>query len=98
MSLRPGLFSLASLAFVAMVAPAQASPDLKARCARLLDFYEWYGASRKENSDGARHNDWIGASVDCSRDRLVEGISALERLLQRKRHDPQGSLRLPADG
>lgn len=98
MSWRPGLFSLASLAFVAVaeVAPAHAAPDLKARCSRLLAFYEWYGAGRKENSDGARHHDWIGASIDCGRGRLAEGIAALERLLLRKRHDPHGPLRVPA--
>ena len=98
MSLRPGLFSLASLAFLAVaeVAPAQASPELGSRCSRLLAFYEWYGAGRKENSDGARHHGWIGASIDCGRGRLAEGIVALEQLLHRKRHDPWGCLQVPA--
>ena len=65
MSLRPGLFSLASLAFIAVaeVAPAQGASELRSRCSRLLTFYEWYGAGRKENSDGARHHDWIGAPI-----------------------------------
>lgn len=80
---------------VAEPAPAQTAAELKARCSRLLAFYEWYGAGRKENSDGARNHTYIGASIDCQRGRFAEGIAAMEALLQRKGFDPSGPLSIP---
>jgi hypothetical protein len=86
--------SLAVLS-LAEAAPAQTAADLKARCNRLLAFYEWYGAGRKENSDGARNHAYIGAYIDCQRGHYVEGIAAMESLLRRKRFDPSGPLSMP---
>ncbi len=89
--------TLTSFAFLAVAeaASAQTTADLKARCSKLLAFYEWYGTGRKENSDGARHHTYIGASIDCQRGRHAEGIAAMEALLERKRFDPSGSLSVP---
>jgi hypothetical protein len=77
-------------------ASAQAPPrDLKVRCAELLEFFDWYGADRSENSDGARNHTRIAAGIDCSRGRYAEGVAAMEALLRRKGFDPSGSLATP---
>ncbi len=80
---------------IAEAAPAQTSAELKARCSKLLAFYEWYGTGRKENSDGARNHVHIGASIDCRRGNHARGIAAMEELLRRKAFDPSGSLSIP---
>ena len=80
------------------VASAQApssSPDLKARCARLLEFFDWYGADRSENSDGARNHTHIAAGLDCTNGRYADGVASMEALLKRKAFDPSGSLTTP---
>ena len=68
-------------------ATAQTAPDLKARCDQLLSYYDRYGVSRQENSDGARNHTRIGAGVDCQQGRYEAGIAAMEALLQRKHFD-----------
>src|SRR5262245_56337612 len=45
-------------------ASAPSNADLKARCDQLISIYDRYGASRSENSDGARNHTRIGAGVD----------------------------------
>jgi hypothetical protein len=74
---------------------AQPTPDLKARCTQLLEFFDWYGADRSENSDGARNHTRIAAGVDCSQGRYAGGVAAMEALLKRKAFDPSGSLTTP---
>lgn len=74
---------------------AQPAPDLKARCAQLLEFFDWYGADRSENSDGARNHTRIAAGIDCTNGRYAEGVAAMEALLKRKGFDPTGSLATP---
>ena len=79
-------------------ASAQAPPsqaDLKARCSELLEFFDWYGADRSENSDGARNHTRIAAGIDCTNGRYAEGVAAMEALLKRKGLDPSGSLATP---
>jgi len=95
--MRMRLSSVMSFAVLSLAeaAPAQTAADLKARCTRLLAFYEWYGAGRKENSDGARNHAYVGASIDCQRGRYAEGIATMVRLLERKRFDPSGPLSIP---
>lgn len=58
--------------------------DLKARCDQLISLYDRYGASRSENSDGARNHSRISAGVDCDQGRYSEGVAAMESLLKQK--------------
>ena len=74
---------------------AQTTQDLKARCTQLIEFFDWYGADRSENSDGARNHTRIGAGMDCSKGRYAEGVALMEALLKRKGFDPSGSLATP---
>jgi hypothetical protein len=67
-------------------ASAQALPDLKARCTQLTSFYDRYGASRSENTDGVRNIVRISAGIDCDRGNEV-GVVAMEDLLLRKKFD-----------
>jgi len=59
--------------------------DPKARCHQLIDYYEWFGSSRSENTDGGRDMTTIGAIVDCDNGRYEQGIKAMEELLRRKK-------------
>ena len=58
--------------------------DLKARCDQLISMYDRYGASRGENSDGARNHTRIGAGVDCQEGRYAQGVAEMETLLKNK--------------
>jgi hypothetical protein len=80
---------------VASAQTSSSSADLKARCAQLLEFFDWYGASRSENSDAARNHTRIAAGLDCANGRYTEGVSTMEALLKRKNFDPSGSLATP---
>jgi len=61
--------------------------DLKARCNQLISMYDYYGAGRSENSDGARNHTRIGAGVDCQEGRYAQGVAAMETLLKQKHFD-----------
>src|SRR6266568_6247856 len=65
----------------------QSSSNLKARCSQLMTFFDWYGASRSENSDGARNHTRISADMECKRGNYQEGIAMMEDLLRRKKFD-----------
>jgi hypothetical protein len=79
-------------------ASAQMDQDLKARCSQLIRYYDYYGASRTENSDGGRNMTRIGAQVDCTKGRYQAGIEAMEDLLRRKKFPvPRRSDLLPGD-
>src|SRR5690349_12520948 len=71
------------IAGTALASPvfAQSQSDLRARCDQLISYYDRYGASRSENSDGLRNSARIGAGIDCERGRYNEGITAMEALL-----------------
>jgi hypothetical protein len=60
----------------------QANEQLAARCAQLGAIFDKYGTRRSEGSGGP---DMIrlGAGIDCQKGRYVQGIKALEDLLQR---------------
>jgi hypothetical protein len=65
----------------------QAQPtneQLAARCAELGAIFDRYGTRRSEGSGGP---DMIrlGAGIDCQKGRDVQGIKALEDLLNRNR-------------
>jgi len=75
---------LMNSAFAQNSATAPSNADLKARCDQLISIYDRYGASRGENSDGARNHTRIGAGIDCEQGRYAEGAAAMEGLLKRK--------------
>jgi hypothetical protein len=68
-------------------AAVPSTADLKARCNQLISMYDRYGASRGENSDGARNFTRIGAGIDCEQGRYAEGVTAMEGLLKQKHFD-----------
>ena len=57
---------------------------LKKRCAQLVAYYDYYGAGRGENSDGARNHTRIAASIECQRGNYRKGIDMEASLLVRK--------------
>jgi hypothetical protein len=75
------------IANTATVAVAQSASDLKARCNQLMSFYDWYSASRSENTDGARHHERMRAGMECGSGDYQGGIARMEDLLRRKNFD-----------
>jgi hypothetical protein len=69
---------------IADPASAQTQTDLKARCAQLVNFFDYYGVSRGEHSDGPRNWTRIKAGMDCDHGHYEEGIQDMEALLKRK--------------
>jgi hypothetical protein len=65
-------------------ASAPTSPDLKARCQQLISYFDYYGTSRGENSDGARNHARLGAGIDCENGHYAEGVAAMQKLLKNK--------------
>ena len=63
---------------------SQTSPDPKARCNQLISYFDRYGASRGENSDGERNHTRIGARIDCDNGHPAESVATMEKLLERK--------------
>jgi hypothetical protein len=57
---------------------------LKKRCGQLVAFFDYYGVSRGENSDGPRNHTRIGATIDCERTHYRTGIDTMAALLVRK--------------
>jgi hypothetical protein len=91
--------AIALMAGIADPASAQTQQDLKARCAQLISFFDYYGVSRGENSDGARNWTRIRAGLDCDRGHYDDGILDMEALLRRKAFAvPQPELASTPDG
>jgi len=78
---------MSSSAIAQNSATAPSTADLKARCDQLISMYDRYGASRSENSDGARNHTRIGAGIDCANGHAAEGVAAMEGLLKDKKFD-----------
>jgi hypothetical protein len=57
---------------------------LKGRCSQLVAFFDYYGVSRGENTDGARNFTRIGAAIECERTHYRNGIDTMAALLVRK--------------
>ncbi len=74
-------------AALANPAAAQSNGDLKARCDQLTSYFDRYGSSRSESSDGARNHTRIAAGLDCEHGHYAEGITSMEALLKRKNFD-----------
>jgi hypothetical protein len=91
---------LMNSAFAQNSAAVPSNADLKARCDQLTSFYDRYGASRGENSDGARNFTRIGAGIDCQEGRYAEGIATMETLLKNKNFEvpppPTGIAQTPS--
>jgi hypothetical protein len=91
---------LMSSAIAQNSAAVPGTADLKARCQQLISMYDRYGASRGENSDGARNHTRIGAEVDCREGRYAQGIAEMETLLKQKNFDvpppPTGVAQTPS--
>ena len=60
---------------------------MKGRCSQLVAFFDYYGVSRGENSDGARNHTQIGATLECERMHVRTGVKTMEALLKRKAFD-----------
>jgi len=94
--------AISSQASAQSQATTQNQQDLKARCNQLISYYDRYGSSRGENSDGARNFTRIGAGVDCEKGRYQDGIAAMEALLKQKSFEvpppPTGVAQSPSSG
>ena len=84
-ALATAVMSASAIAQNSATAPNNA--DLKARCDQLISMYDRYGASRSENSDGARNHTRIGAGIDCANGHAAEGVAAMEELLKDKKFE-----------
>jgi hypothetical protein len=78
---------MSSSAIAQNSATSPSNADLKTRCDQLISMYDRYGASRSENSDGARNHTRIGAGIDCANGHAAEGIAAMQELLKDKKFD-----------
>jgi hypothetical protein len=74
--------------------PAQAadpsSPTAKSdrkRCADLVAFFDRWGATRTEHTDGARNVTRISANIDCERGDYGTGIRRMEALMTAKKFE-----------
>ena len=81
------VFAVVLMASSTMPAFGQSASSLKARCSQLMTFFDWYGASRSENTDGARNHTRLGAEMDCKRGNYQEGVAKMEELLRRRKFD-----------
>jgi hypothetical protein len=68
------------------MSPAR-SAWMKGRCSQLVAFFDYYGVSRGENSDGPRNHTRIGAAIECERTHMRTGVKTMEALLKRKAFD-----------
>ena len=62
----------------------QTNAYLKARCAQLTSYYDYYAARGSFESDGYRNHTRIRALMDCERGHYEAGIKAMEALMARK--------------
>jgi hypothetical protein len=83
----PWLPVLAVLATAIATPVAAADPGAKKRCSALTAFFDRWGSSRSEHSDGARNHVRIAAGIECERGRYETGIEQMETLLLRKNFD-----------
>jgi hypothetical protein len=81
------VFAVVLMASSTMPAFGQSSSSLKARCSQLMTFFDWYGASRSENTDGARNHTRLGAEMECKKGNYQQGVVLMEELLRRKKFD-----------
>ena len=93
------VISVLLTAALAGPASAQSRRELELRCAQLGDYFDYYGVSRRENSDGPRNWTRIRAGIDCERGHYDHGIEEMEALLRRKAFSvPRAELASTPDG
>lgn len=89
LALLPALvLMLDATGFAAPVAAQPADQTLKARCSQLIAYFDRFGASRSNNSDGRRNHTKLAAEIDCSKGLYAQGIAEMEALLRRKKFTP----------
>jgi hypothetical protein len=74
---------IAIAAIVAVSHPLYAHPAQE-RCKDLVAFFDRWGTSRGEHTDGARNHTRIAADIDCERGLYEAGIRQMEALLLAK--------------
>jgi hypothetical protein len=79
--------SLIAIAAVAAVSHPLLAHPAKERCEDLVAFFDRWGTSRGEHTDGARNHTRIGANIDCERGHYEAGIRQMEALLIAKRFE-----------
>src|SRR5689334_8283204 len=63
---------------------AQTPQELKARCSQLTSYFDYYGTSRGEHTDGPKNWKRINAGIECERGNYEVGIREMEELLVAK--------------
>jgi hypothetical protein len=76
----PRLLVSSLIAIAAVSQPLLAHPA-KERCQDLVAFFDRWGTSRGEHTDGARNHTRIAANIDCERGHYEAGIREMEALL-----------------
>ena len=69
------------------VAAADVTSASKERCQQLVAFFDRYGVSRSEHSDGARNHYRIRAAISCEGGQCDFCVREMETLLTRKAFD-----------
>ena len=78
------LLAVLSLGATATDALAQTPQELKARCSQLTSYFDYYGTSRGEHTDGPKNWKRINAGIECDRGNYEAGIQQMEALLVAK--------------
>lgn len=63
---------------------AQTPQELKARCSQLTSYFDYYGTSRGEHTDGPKNWKRVNAGIECERGNYEVGIREMEELLVAK--------------
>src|SRR5215475_7069010 len=80
--------AFAVIALAAAASPAwSADPVAKKRCTDLVAFFDRWGSTRSEHTDGVRNMTRIGAAIDCEHGDYATGIATMETLLASKKFD-----------
>lgn len=75
------VFLMIAIAAIAAVSHPLLAHPAKERCQDLVSFFDRWGTSRGEHTDGARNHTRIGAGIDCERGHYEAGIQQMEALL-----------------
>ena len=73
--------------FAVSAAAVDRNIDPKKRCEELVAFYDRYGVTRNESTDGVHNHFRIRADIECQRGHYDVGITGMEVLLLRKKFD-----------
>jgi hypothetical protein len=76
--------SLIAIATIAAFSHPLFAHPAKERCQDLVAFFDRWGTTRGEHTDGARNHTRIAANIDCERGHYAAGIQQMEALLEAK--------------